>query len=125
MRPDDDNAPEYNKVALKGMRAQKAFVRGAKLYKQAYATVELAPWTTNHAPRPERIENEPIVHGWVLTCPKGLWMKKFGMLSLIEGLNIFAGLKSDFDPKLSVVEVELCEEHIGPSHLKVGEPGET
>ena len=61
LRPDDDDEVIYAKSFLTNIRAQRAVLRGAKLYDNCYAIAKLEKWRVDKAaPRPESLEDEPV-----------------------------------------------------------------
>ena len=63
LRPDDPDAEDWIKQACQGLQAQKAILRGAKLYCDKYATVIKNPPLKSTRSKPD---NSSVV-GWVLT----------------------------------------------------------
>ena len=119
LRPDNDQDIPYAKAFLTNMRCQKAVLRGAKLYDTAFATVKLSDWQVDEeCKKPDNLEEEPVVHGWVVTCKTTRWANKLMQWYLVEGFNMFDPTSSPNQKK--IVDVELCDEHIGD---KIGEAG--
>merc|ERR1711924_31081 len=75
LRPDDDSGMAWTKDACENMRGQKAIVRGARMYKDTYASVKLNDWQLK-GKKPVNASKEPVVHGWVLTASEDLWADK-------------------------------------------------
>ena len=112
LRPDNEEQIAYAQAFLTNCRAQRAILRGAKLYDTAFATAKLEEWQLDDAaPKPDCIENEPIVHGWVITSSVQLWPSKLMSWYLVEGYSMFKPQES-LNAR-ALVNVELLDECIG------------
>lgn len=101
LRPDDDSGMPWTQTALKGMQCQKAYLQGAKLYKDTYASVVLG------------FSEEFRVIGWVVTTPDSArFSEKLCLFDQIEGCNPESGgglyQRAVVDVRLNLSDPRFC-----------------
>ena len=91
------------------------------MYKDSYAAVKINNWQLGIGPKPEDLNLEPAVHGWVLSADDELWKEKLAIYDQIEGDNSKHEAKSLYVRKQ--VDIELGNEFIPSNGELLGNPG--
>ena len=101
------------------MSGRRAIVRGARMFKDTYASVKVKQWQLHRNEGNMNLnidlKNEPIVHGWVLTATEDLWEDKLTLFDRIEGYDC-----NDEERALylrRVVEIELLKVDSNDNHV--------